>query len=384
MLKSFEIRGFRTFQELKIESLGQVNLIVGKNNVGKTTLLEALRLYAAGGNVAEIGEILRDRDELKIEVDSTFLKYRIESLFHGWKPQPFADNEVYLAPIGVPEDRVVVRLAPLEPIAESDPNLPVRFREVELAETEGHNLNGDWEAGLVVEFRNAYVSRLPIEALDQRWARRRRVLPFRPPYVPASGISHEDAIKWWDSISLREAEPRVYDLLRMFLPVSGINAVGDPNESGRRTFIVRTSAAPSPVPLRSLGHGVMRAFHIALAAEQVRGSASFAGTATVFDDANVAGRVPFLLIDEFENGIYHGVIPDLWRFVFRLAKLNNLQVFVTTHSADCVSAFLRVSEEDMEVDGRVIRLEGRDEKRRAKQFGESEFSIIRESNIEVR
>src|SRR5436309_13909396 len=42
ILNSLEIRNFRGFQDLKIERLGRVNLLVGKNNVGKTSLLEAI------------------------------------------------------------------------------------------------------------------------------------------------------------------------------------------------------------------------------------------------------------------------------------------------------------------------------------------------------
>ena len=46
ILNSLEIRKFRGFQHLQIERLGRVNLIVGKNNVGKSNLLEALQMYA--------------------------------------------------------------------------------------------------------------------------------------------------------------------------------------------------------------------------------------------------------------------------------------------------------------------------------------------------
>ncbi|GAC1393566.1 MAG: hypothetical protein NVS4B11_00190 [Ktedonobacteraceae bacterium] len=42
ILPSLEIRNFRGFHHLQIERLGRVNLIVGKNNIGKTSLLEAL------------------------------------------------------------------------------------------------------------------------------------------------------------------------------------------------------------------------------------------------------------------------------------------------------------------------------------------------------
>jgi AAA15 family ATPase/GTPase len=46
ILDSLKVRNFRGFRHLQIERLGRVNLIVGKNNVGKTSLLEALQLYA--------------------------------------------------------------------------------------------------------------------------------------------------------------------------------------------------------------------------------------------------------------------------------------------------------------------------------------------------
>jgi AAA15 family ATPase/GTPase len=44
MLDSLHIQNYRLFKDLKIDKLGQVNLIAGKNNTGKTALLEALRI----------------------------------------------------------------------------------------------------------------------------------------------------------------------------------------------------------------------------------------------------------------------------------------------------------------------------------------------------
>ena len=46
LLDSLEIRRFRVFHHLRLEKLGRVNLIVGQNNVGKSSLLEALQVYA--------------------------------------------------------------------------------------------------------------------------------------------------------------------------------------------------------------------------------------------------------------------------------------------------------------------------------------------------
>jgi hypothetical protein len=382
MLKSFEIRGFRTFQELKIESLGQVNLIVGKNNVGKTTLLEALRLYVTGGSVNELGAILVDRDEARNVGDSSpWSMYRIGSLFYGWTPQPFEHNQIHLGPIDEPAAGIDIRVVPFEVIEGKEPNYLRRYVEIK----KGTSLSTiEWTPAIVVKFGGVNSHRVFLSSLDKRWPRSHEYTK-RPPLVPATNVAKEQLLRWWDSVRLTSAETRIYEALKFFHPlIIGVDAQSDALDSLHRRFVARIEQRETPVPLKSLGHGVERMFCIALAAEQLHGSNGFASSSQAWNDVEKSPSIQLLLIDEFENGIYYEVLPDLWRFVFRLAKLNNLQVFVTTHSADCVDAFLRVSEEDTEVDGRVIRLEGRDEKRRAKQFGESEFSIIRESKIEVR
>jgi AAA15 family ATPase/GTPase len=47
----------------------------------------------------------------------------------------------------------------------------------------------------------------------------------------------------------------------------------------------------------------------------------------------------YLLIDEFENGLHYSVQKKIWSIIFSLAERLNVQVFVTTHSSDCIKAF---------------------------------------------
>jgi AAA15 family ATPase/GTPase len=63
MLNSLYIKNFRLFKELTIEKLGRVNLIVGRNNSGKTCLLEALWIYGSNANPAVLEKIIYQRDE---------------------------------------------------------------------------------------------------------------------------------------------------------------------------------------------------------------------------------------------------------------------------------------------------------------------------------
>lgn len=68
MLDHIHIENFRLFKNLDIPKVGQVNLITGKNNSGKTTLLEALRLWANQGTFiafeTNLLDILNSRGEL--------------------------------------------------------------------------------------------------------------------------------------------------------------------------------------------------------------------------------------------------------------------------------------------------------------------------------
>ena len=50
MLESLRVKNYRVFKDLKIDGLHRINLIAGKNNSGKTSLLEAMFLLSGGGN----------------------------------------------------------------------------------------------------------------------------------------------------------------------------------------------------------------------------------------------------------------------------------------------------------------------------------------------
>ncbi len=63
MLESFEISNFRLFQHLKVKKLNRVNLIVGKNNSGKSSFLEALEIYASNASASVLFELLESRQE---------------------------------------------------------------------------------------------------------------------------------------------------------------------------------------------------------------------------------------------------------------------------------------------------------------------------------
>lgn len=93
----------------------------------------------------------------------------------------------------------------------------------------------------------------------------------------------------------------------------------------------------------------------------------------------------FLLIDEFENGLHHSIQEKLWEIIFNLANKLNVQIFVTTHSEDCISGFENVLNSPQNtLDGKLIRLDNINGKVKQVEFSKEELKIATDQNIETR
>ncbi len=65
MIDHLHIENFMTFEELDIPTLKRVNLIAGKNNSGKTSLLDAIRILQAECDSSVVNHILDSRNAFK-------------------------------------------------------------------------------------------------------------------------------------------------------------------------------------------------------------------------------------------------------------------------------------------------------------------------------
>lgn len=70
-MESLYIENFKNIKKLQLDNLRRVNMIVGKNNVGKSTLLEAISLYLNQGTPAYLQKLLERRGELQPRQDET-------------------------------------------------------------------------------------------------------------------------------------------------------------------------------------------------------------------------------------------------------------------------------------------------------------------------
>jgi len=367
MLSSLEIRNFRTFHHLRIERLGRVNLVVGKNNVGKTTLLEALRLYGSfwPGRTAHL--ILNERNEVSSSSEGERILL-LPSLFHGRHPKE--GDSIAIGPIGT----------------DSGPGFQAEMCSRDDA---APSSSGEMKAlgtHPVVEFRCAdreYVLR-PDGSLGYRIPSGGAKPPdFDPevPCVPGAGLEEDELARYWDAISLTDSEARVLQAAELVVPLKRVAFVNDPRSNDRMAK-VRVEDISDPIPLAELGDGVVRFFQIAVGLEYSDYRAK-----KLFEAGLLMENVhPMLLIDEVESGIHHTLHAQLWKFILRAARLLDVQVVATTHSHDCLIGFAQALADDEQADGQVVRLERSEgeEATRAVVISREKLSIVARDAIEVR
>ena len=354
-LPDLTIKGFRGIDQLTIPRLGRVTLLAGQNGVGKTTVLEAVRVFAARGRFSALFSLLRDRQEIDSDADEDSRRVTeidTTSLFFGRN-----SSKNQSISIGPKKERLRIDIISLEE------EVPTLLSVVDPVQ------------GLAVRFRDTRQIRWNFS--EKNLMLFQRYQPFPPNDKPEPEIklevlgpeipSERDIARIWDSVALTNDEDRAVQALKLVLDynIMGVAVVGDgdPTTNKRRT-LVRMKEQERPVPLKSLGDGAVRLFGVALALANSRGG--------------------FLLIDEAENGIHHSVQYGFWKMVLRTAEENSVQVLATTHSWDCVRGFAYAAAEIGEAEGLLVRLDRDDRGLRPVDYSEEDLKIAADQGIEVR
>jgi AAA15 family ATPase/GTPase len=97
MLKNLRIKNYRILKNLTFDRFSNVNLLVGQNSVGKTTVLEAINLFSRLGSPLFMEELLGLHDDmLNSHKSEDSLRLPVEQLFNGRKFSDSEGNEIYI------------------------------------------------------------------------------------------------------------------------------------------------------------------------------------------------------------------------------------------------------------------------------------------------
>jgi len=375
-LKSLHLRGYRAFSDFRVSDLGRVNLIVGKNNAGKTSILEAIRLLASGGDPTTLYQIAIERSDA-FEAGpwsrggSPDLLADAKQFFHDFK---FGKSATFSIDSNGDQASVtadVVKISELDPDERGEilGNTPSIFRDAH-RDALGLRLMGDHTGSLgsypVIELSSD--SQFVIDALSMNplYAHRKRNYNTgEVVHINPSSFSAGTLATLWSYMLVEGREADAAGALRVL--ESNIESVHFlPMESNppSERILIGLKGQKRRVALSTMGEGMRRMLALAL------------GLANARDGV--------LTIDEIDTGLHWSVMHDMWSLVIRAAETLDVQVFATTHSLDCLRGLHEAVEAESEfVD--LVRLHKVDARLdQAITFSADDLSVAIDQEIEVR
>lgn len=343
MFKSFRIKNFRCFTDLSVEPLERVNLISGKNNVGKTSFLEAFFLRL-GANNSELPMRVNGSRGLEPSAESlhwlflnTQVGETIELITHTYEKTNqslriwIEESEVLPVIPGSSEDRKDRASAHLKTVvsgsSEDRKGRAGESLKTEMALTE-----------LILEYQDNTgikgISRISFAQDEIRFNRAKiGVLPTGI-FIRSDIKSAKENVERFSELDAVSRAPEVLETLGSF--EERLRRVSILVKGGNSSLMVDIGEERL-VPIGLLGDGLGRLVTILLAI--------------------ISASKGVVLIDEIENGFHYSTLPLIWRAISTTAQKYDTQVFATTHSWECVKSAHQVFSERSEYDFRLHRLE---------------------------
>ncbi|MDE7418908.1 MAG: AAA family ATPase [Muribaculaceae bacterium] len=292
MIKSLEIRNLRGIKSAEIEGLSQINLFFGKNNCGKSTVLEALFLISGQSNPTLPLSINSMRNYSK------FAEGDLKVDFYNLDPR----NKIFISSKGD------------------------EHRSLEISQIKSHSNTVDLDSlrngtsenaakryGIKLDFSvgaNKYTSDLILKEgnlkngkanIDQRYNE-----TIFSQYIPAAnyqGSLNDEFAR----IVANKQESYILSALREIDPnIKDIQLVGDE--------ILVDIGAEQRLPINMTGDGLRKLLMIII---------------SIFRCKN-----GIILIDEIDNGLHFSAMKVLWKAILIATRENNVQLFATTHNID--------------------------------------------------
>ena len=327
IIKSIEIKHFRCFNQTKGHDFGSVNLLGGKNNAGKTALLEALYLMNEPSN-SSISSLIRLRGE---DIDS--MSSTPERAWENFFYQGNKDNTIVMSYLSDDDNERKVEINCNESIEEF------------LSAVQKSNGESDASVGNFANYltnNKVTKSTLHINAYLNEKNMRSSVsiaspngvmgasLPFTfksAHLIPAGfKIFDEHLTKEFGKAKLEESDPKLGSgsdiLLKAFQLIDKTIQKVETINIGKPAIYLKREGEKF-MPLIMYGDAMNKIADLILRI--------------------VNNRNSLILIDEIENGIHFSNQKALWKMIFDLVKAFDIQFFATSHSKEMIEAFAAVA-----------------------------------------
>ena len=301
MLRSVRICNFRVFGDLAIESLSRVNLITGRNNSGKTSLLEALFLLSGAGSphLAVNPNVVRGMDSVSGPRET------IRETF--WKPMFSVldmNRNIEIKGVHSLHGELILRISPDRPDV-------IELPFDGSGEISAKNMSS--QPGLLLSFKVGagpeFNGRIRVTGQGVQIDQPNVTVPFDAVILSTRIANVQEDATRLGRLRKRKQGDLVLDALQIIEP--RLQSIEDNSASGI-PMIWGDIGLPELVPLAAMGEGMTRIARLVLAISTSSGG--------------------LVLVDEVETGLHHSVLPSVWQAVDEAARQFGTQIIATTHS----------------------------------------------------
>ncbi len=313
-LSTFHAVRFRGISGLRFDSLAPVNLITGSNGVGKSSVADAIWLFngrffpvlpwnslVQRSARAVINPLERLSDAGVVELAGTE-----RDASSSWKAAFESTPTVGDTGADPPRGNGP---PPVERPAVEPQRLPIHIRGrlriwLDEVEVDGQNAVAQVhsEGGVIIPVVNLPAGRA-IAIL----------------HSPLSSMDVDtETINRFSELVAQGRKDDVKQALRVILPLlADVDVVTD---GSGQPYVLATTTDGERLPLQALGGGMTRLFRLFVSFHQARGG--------------------LVIVDEIENGLHHLAMPEFWRRIRIMIDEFDVQLFATTHSAECLRAVM--------------------------------------------
>ena len=381
-IDNLTIHRFRGIRDLTLENLGQINLLVGINNSGKTTVLEAIYTYCnsldplAWLNTAWRREIKSSRKS-KLESLKWLFPQNIQN-----NSDDFYQGETKVSGngnFGVVESKATYQ--EFEEIWDSTKDSNEEDEEENLMDDRdtdnnevrrGADLKLTFTPSKLISKLDIFEDKnqeLPISKEFKIWENQPLTIlnKYRSNWLsvdtitPFSHRTEQLQIKLLTDAILKDLKPEIVELISMIDSEIIDLDILDPTGKNSRLYVIHKTLGFTP--LSAFGDGVRRLLFMALTIAKLKDG--------------------ILLIDELETAIHTEALLSSFSWLVKWCREMNIQLFATTHSLETVDAMLNASE--LKNDLVLYRLYQKDLETQAIRIDQVKLTRIRENlGLEVR
>lgn len=348
------IQTFRGIKDLKIDNIGSINILVGGNNTGKTSVLEAIQLFC-NPNEYDMIRISRQRDRYRTPVrtslsvlDSLLFMFNVNSDFDEKNNYAIgiSGNLNHSSGTLTITGECVHEMLDLRTLSDTNPVVKAKLREndshveEEVSTFVGsltHTFPRSEQISLVNDSINVH-----FEINEYSRFIGRSQLTSLIDVEMINTVDHILQNTFSILIKNKEIKDISVEMLKKF--DSSIEDIRYINAENRFVPVIENSKGKY-IPLSLYGDGMKKALTIL--------------------NAIVAAKGGIVLIDEFETALHTSVMNSVFKFMVDVAKTLQVQLFLTTHSIESVDKLLDASRGRLD-DVRVIRLKKTKDKMYAK------------------